>query len=148
MSLAFYHMIAKRGRLVTSIRKHGQGALHAGNPPSNKTNPTRILGFSLLSLSFPSENRVRRITSRLVDGLPYGLIEGADYLRNEESILDFGPGNGFKHSQNAPWIPFLDHTPPPLLTASLTDSRAPIALVQPTEYPNPTRIWHGRTTAR
>ena len=102
MSLAFYHMIAKWGRLVTSIIKDGQGALHAANPPLNKTPPMRVLGSTLLSLLFPSESRVRRITFRVVDGLPYGLIVGADCTRNEENILDFGPGKGFKHSQNAP----------------------------------------------
>ena len=43
-------------------------------------------------------------------------------------MLDFGSGKGFKHSQNAPWITFLEDKPPPLLTTNLTDSRAPIAL--------------------
>ena len=106
MSLTFCHMIAKWGRLVTSIRKDGQGALHAASPPSNKTPLMRKLGSTLLPPRFPSKTRVRRITFRVVDGLPFGLIVEADYLRNEEGILDFGPGKGFKHSQNAPWIPF------------------------------------------
>ena len=57
-------------------------------------------------------------------GLPYGLIVGADYLRKEESILDFGPGKGFKHNPNAAWIPLLDHTPPSAFIASLKDSLA------------------------
>ena len=96
--LAFYHMIANWGILVTSLRKDGQGALHAANPPSNKTPSMRILGSTLLPSRFPSKTRVRRITFRVVDAPPYGLIVGADYLRSEESILDFGPGKGFKHS--------------------------------------------------
>ena len=87
----------------------------------------RILGSTLLPPRFPSKTRVRRITFRVVDGLPFGLVVGADYLRNEEGILDFGPGKGFKHSQNAPWVPFLDHISPHLLIASPTDSRGPIA---------------------
>ena len=128
MSLDFYHMTARFGRSVTAVTKHGRGALHAANPPSNKTPPVRILGSTTLPLKFPAETRVRKITFRVVDGLPYGLIVGADYLRNEESILDFGPGKGFKHNPNAAWIPFLDHTPPSALIASLTDSLATTAV--------------------
>ena len=68
------------------------------------------------------------MTLRVIDGLPYELIVGAECLKNEESVLDFGQGKGLKHSQDARWMPFFDHTPPPLITASLTDSRAPTAL--------------------
>ena len=57
---------------------------------------------------------VRKATFRIVDGLPYGVVVGASYLRNEESILGFRPEKVFKHSQDAPLIPALDHTPPPL----------------------------------
>ena len=128
MSLAFYHMIAKGGRLVTSIRNDGQGALHAATPPLKQNSPHANTRFHSPASEVPVRVSVRRITFRVVDGLPYGLIVGAGYLRGEESILGFGPGKGFKHSQNAPWIPSLDHPPPPLLTASLEDSRAQTAL--------------------
>ena len=131
MSLAFNHMTARLGSSVTSLTKHGRGALHAANPPSNKTPPMRILGSTTLSLRFPAETRIRKITFRVVDGLPYGLIVGADYIRNKESIFDFGPGKGLKHSPNAAWIPFLDYTPPSALIASLTDSLATTAAVVP-----------------
>ena len=124
-------MTARLGRSVTPLTKHGRGALHAANPPSNKTPPMRILGSTTLPLKFPAETRVRKIMFRAVDGLPYGLIVGADYLRNEESILDSGPGKGFKHNPNAAWIPFLDHTPPSALIASLTDSLAMTAVDAP-----------------
>ena len=53
---------------------------------------------------------------------------GADYLRNEETILDLRLEKTFKHSQDVLWIPALDHTPPPRFAARLTDSRAPTAL--------------------
>ena len=101
MSLAFYHMAARLDRSVTLLMKHGRGALDAVNPPSNKIPPMRILGSTTLPLKFPAETWVRKITFRVVDGLPYGLIVGADYLRNEEIILDFGPEKGFKRSPNA-----------------------------------------------
>ena len=52
----------------------------------------------------------------------------ADYLRNEETIFGLRLEKGFKNSQDAPWIPALDHTPPSLFAARLTDSRAPTAL--------------------
>ena len=117
-------MTARLGRSVTPLTKHDRGALHADNLPSNKTPSMRILGSTTLPLKFPAETRVRKITFRVVDGLPCGLIVGAYFRRNNESILDFGPGKGFKHSPNAAWIPFLDHTPPSALIASLTDSIA------------------------
>ena len=128
MSLAFYYMTARLGRSVTTLAKHGRGALHAANPPSNKIPPMQILGSTTLPLKFPAETRVRKITFRVVDGLPYGLIVGADYLKSEESILDFGPGKSFKHNPNAAWIRFLDHTPPSALIASLTASLATTAV--------------------
>ena len=93
------------GQIGHLLQEVGRGAPHAVNPPSNKTPPIRILGSTLRPLRFPSKTRVRRIAFRIADGLPYGLIVEADYIRNEETILDFGPGKGFKHSQNAPSIP-------------------------------------------
>ena len=128
MSLVFYHMTARLGRSVNALTKHGRSALHAAESPSNKTLPMRILGSTTLPLKFPAKTRARKITFPVVDGLPYGLIVGADYLRNEESILDFGPGKGFKHNPNAAWIPFLDHTLPSALIASLKDSLATSAV--------------------
>ena len=146
MSLAFYHMTARLGRLVTALAK--PGALHAANPPSNKTPPMRILGTTTLPLKFPAETRVRKITFRVVDGLPYGLIVGADYLRNEESILDFGQGKGFKHNPNAAWMPFLDHTPPSALIASLTDPLAMSAVdaAHRTFQPHEDMVWEDDST--
>ena len=58
ISLAFYHMIAKLGRLVTSVRNDGKGILNAATPPSNNPTPIRILGSSLLPLRSPSETWV------------------------------------------------------------------------------------------
>ena len=83
MSLAFYHMMAKWARLVASVRKDGKGILNAAAPPSNNPtplSPIRILRTSLLPLKSPSETWVKKITFRIVDGLPYGLMVGADYL--------------------------------------------------------------------
>ena len=39
MSLAFYNIIAKWGRLATSVRKDGRGTLNAATPPSNNPPP-------------------------------------------------------------------------------------------------------------
>ena len=79
-----------------------EGCFTRSHPPSNKAPPMRILGSTFLPVRFPSGTRVQRMTFRVVDGLPYGLIVGADYVRDEEGILDFGPAKGLKHSQNAP----------------------------------------------
>ena len=106
MSLAFYNMTARLGKSITALTKHGRGVLHAANPLSNKTPPMRILGSTTLPLKFPAETRIRKITFRVVDGLPHGLIVGADYLRSEESILHFGPGKGFKTTRMQRGYPF------------------------------------------
>ena len=80
MSLAFYHMIDKWGRLVTSI------------PPRASPPSIRVLGSIILQLKSPWETRVRKIAFRVVDGLPYGLIVGAGYLKKRrKGIVDFRP---------------------------------------------------------
>ena len=73
---------------------------------------------------------------------------GADYLKNEEIILDLRLEKGFKHSRDAPWIPALDHTPPPLFAVSLTYSRAPTALdaTHRTAQPHEGMAWEDDNT--
>ena len=55
MSLEFYHIIDKWGRLVTFIRKDGKGTLNAANPPRATPHIMRILGAIFLPLKSPSE---------------------------------------------------------------------------------------------
>ena len=129
MSLTFYYIKDTWGRLITSTRKDGKGTLNAANPRSNNPPLHANIRLHIPASEVSVRNRVRKITFRVVDAPPYGLIVGADYTsRNKESILGFRPDKGLKHSQNAPCILVLDHTPPPLIVASLTDSRAPTAL--------------------
>ena len=81
MSLAFDHMIDKLGRLVTSIRKGRKVTLNASNPPSNNPPLHANISLHLPAYEVSVRNWVRKITFRVVDGPPYGLIVGADYLK-------------------------------------------------------------------
>ena len=45
------------------------------------------------------------MTVRVVEGLPYGLILGAAFLREHESVLNFAEGGGFKPAPESPWVP-------------------------------------------
>ena len=55
-----------------------------------------IVGSCDIPLVFMPEDRVRRVTVRVVEGLPYGLILGAAFLRQHDSVLNFAEGRGFK----------------------------------------------------
>ena len=89
MSLAFYHMIDKLGRLVTSIRKNGKGTQNAASPPSINPPLHTNISLHLPASEVSVRNWVRKITFRVVDGLPYGLIVGADYLKKRRKHTRF-----------------------------------------------------------
>ena len=55
-----------------------------------------IVGSCDIPLVFMPEDRVRRVTVRVVEGLPYGLILGAAFLRMEHAPSEGGEGRGFR----------------------------------------------------
>ena len=63
-----------------------------------------IVGSCDIPLVFMPEDRVRRVTVRVVEGLPYGLILGAAFLRQHNSVLNFAEGRGFKPAPESPWV--------------------------------------------
>ena len=56
-------------------------------------------------VKFMPEDRVRRVTVRVVKGLPDGLILGAAFLQQHESVLNYAVGGGFKPAPESPWVP-------------------------------------------
>ena len=65
-----------------------------------------IVGSCEIPLVFMPEHRVRRMTVRVSEGLPYGLITGAAFLRQHGSVLNFAEGGGdFNPSPEPPWVP-------------------------------------------
>ena len=58
-----------------------------------------------ITFVFMPEDRVRRMTVRVVEGLPYGLILGAAFLRQHGCILNFAEGGDFKPAPESPWVP-------------------------------------------
>ena len=57
-----------------------------------------------LPLVFRPEDRVRRMTFRVVEGLPYGFILGGAFLRQHGRVLHFAEGGGFKPAPESPWV--------------------------------------------
>lgn len=80
--------------------------LRAANPYDNPTPPMHILGHVAVPLFFEGDDTVREIPVRVVDGLPYGMIIGAEYFKRNQSALDFLPFRGFQPEPGAPWVPF------------------------------------------
>ncbi|CAM9872207.1 unnamed protein product [Choristocarpus tenellus] len=67
----------------------------------------QVLGSCILPILFPPEDRVHNVTFRVVEGLPYGMVLGAAFCRQNKSVLSFREGEGFRPAPNSPWIPFV-----------------------------------------
>jgi len=88
--------------------------MHAANPHGSNAPPMRVLGQVAVPLRFENDDRVREVTMRVTEGLPYSMIIGSQYFRRHQSALDFRPFKGFQPAPDAPWIPFanqLNHQP-------------------------------------
>lgn len=94
---------ARGGERIISSK--GKGSLRAANPIQSGVPPVNIVGSCDIPLVFMPEDRVRRVTVRVVEGLPYGLILGAAFLRQHNSVLNFAEGRGFKPAPESPWVP-------------------------------------------
>ncbi|CAN0368833.1 unnamed protein product, partial [Pylaiella littoralis] len=94
-------------RFGLSIDKSTAGALRAANPADSSVPPMRILGSVPVPVLFENDSRVRTVVVRVVLGLPYAFILGADYFRCNNSTLDFKPARGFRPTPSASWVPFL-----------------------------------------
>ena len=74
----------------------------------------RIAGSCELPLLFVPENRARKVSVRVFEDLPYGLIKGTAFLRKHGSVIKFAVGGGFKKAQESPWVPFTSSPAAPL----------------------------------
>ena len=78
----FVHSVERHGRVGERIiSSKGKGLLRAANPIHSGVAPMNIVGSCDIPLVFTPEDRVRRMTVRVVEGLPYRLILGAAFLR-------------------------------------------------------------------
>ena len=64
-----------------------------------------IIGSCDIPLVLMPEDRIRRMTVRMVEGLPYGLILGAAFLRQNASVINFTERGGFKPAPRSSWVP-------------------------------------------
>ena len=96
----------------------------------------RILGSVALPVLFRGDARARAVETRVVEGLPYAFIVGADFFRKNGSLLDFRPGMGFRPVPSAPWVPFLATTPhAPAAASPLCIARDRFCLLTTRENP-------------
>lgn len=128
------------------MSKHGKGSLSAANPSDSKVPPMNIVGSAHLPLIFPPEDKVRIVTVRVVEKLPYGFILGAAFLRKHGSIINFGNEGGFKPTPSSPWVPFLTQGEPEIIVSrkqvkgwkvhtskSTTPELLPLSAMEPSE---------------
>ena len=145
-SAAFVRSVERSGRGGQSVMSsRGQGWLRAANPTNSAVPPMRISGSCELPLVFSPEDRVRKVLVRVVEGLPYGLIIGAAFLRKNSSIISFAAGGGFKPAPESPWVPFISSTS---AFSSKTAERKAVswqASVRPNEEVGPATIGGGAT---
>ena len=85
MSLELWFRVRTLARC--RLNRSSAGALEAANPSDSGVPPMRIFGHVTIPIMFDSDSRVRNVTVRVVDGLPYGFIIGAEYLRRNKSCL-------------------------------------------------------------
>ena len=104
MSLALWRSL--KPLLKRRLDRWGMGMLHAANPIDSDAPPMRILGQVAIPLFFENDEKVREITFRVTDQLPYSMIIGCQYFKRNKSALDFRPYRGFQPQPGAPWIPF------------------------------------------
>ena len=71
----------KRGGEGGIISSKGKGLLRTANPIQSGIPPMNIVGSCETQLVFMPEDPVKRMTVRVVEGLPCGLILGAEFLR-------------------------------------------------------------------
>jgi len=76
----------------------------------------RVLGSATIPVVWAPEDSVHNLTVRVVDELLYGLIVGAQFLRTNNSVLDFGAGKGIKPTPWSCWISFAERSTTPVIT--------------------------------
>ena len=89
------------------MNTRGKGLLRAANPTNRGVPPMNKLGSIDIPLVFPPEDQVRNVTVRVVEGLPYGSIVGAAFLRQNGSMINFSDEGGFRPTPGSPWVPFV-----------------------------------------
>ena len=60
-----------------------------------------------ISLVFPPEEQVRNVAVTVVEGLVYGLIVGAPFLRQNGSVINLADGGSFRLTPGSPWVSFV-----------------------------------------
>ena len=104
ISLALWRSL--KPLLKRRVDTWGAGRLHAANPCDSDVQPMHILGQVAIPLMLEGDEKVREIPVRVVDGLPYGMIIGAEFFKRNQSSIGFLPFQGFKPEPGAPWVPF------------------------------------------
>ena len=107
-SSAFVNLVEKTSHEGRSIKKSaGKGYLRATNPHSVKVPPMPVIGSCTIPLVFPPMDRVYEATASVVQDLPYSVVLGTAFVKENRSIISFDSIGGFKPSSDAMWVPFV-----------------------------------------
>ena len=85
----------------------GEGVLRAANPTNSGGPLMNTLDSADIPLVFPPEDQVRNVTVTVVEGLPYGLIIEAPFLRQNGNMINLADGGSFKLTLGSPWVSFV-----------------------------------------
>ena len=91
------------------INPSGKGFLRAANPRDSDVSPMEVIGSCLIPLIFTPVNRVFRVPFRVVRDLPYAVVLGAAFMKENKSVLSFNENEGFKPTPDSTWVPFSPH---------------------------------------
>ncbi|CAB1096262.1 unnamed protein product [Ectocarpus sp. CCAP 1310/34] len=99
------------GKRIVSTR--GRWLLRAPNPSDSGVAPMSVVDTAVLPLAFPPVDRVFRARLRVVEGLAFGLILGAAFMRHYDRVIDFAGTGSFKPAPDAGSVPLLPPKLPP-----------------------------------
>ena len=91
------------------INSSGKGFLRAANPRDSDVSPMEVIGSCLIPLIFTPVYRVFRVPFRVVRDLPYAVVLGTAFMKENKSVLSFNENEGFKPTPDSTWVPFSPH---------------------------------------
>ena len=88
------------------INPTGKGLLSAANQKNSAVPPMEMVGSCLLPLVFAPVDKIFRVKFRLGKGLPYSMVLGAAFIKDNRSIIRFDGEEGFRPTPSSSWVPF------------------------------------------
>ena len=84
----------------------GDGLLRTATPKNSAVPPMEVVDSCLLPLVFTPVDQIFRVKFRVVKGLPYAMVLGAAFMKDNRSIISFDGEEGFRPTPSSSWVPF------------------------------------------